>query len=251
MKKLLAAAVLFGTAALAVAQPPRIPLADDVRGAAPPVDKEVKVPVGRPYSFKLPAKTTGYEPAFDTSKCRVARLWSDDPEVMELEVWPFEDGEFWIVFWTVSEKRGTATKIVAGKGVPVPGPVVPPGPLPRPPAPKVVPPADLVKNITAAYEADGGEPNVKAEAKRNLRIFYDTVVDTRIVFDPDITTGNQLLVRMKNASDGMVKGDVLYNTRYAVAEWLGRAVRKADTLNDAQRTDIDQHCKDIAAALRD
>lgn len=209
------------------AQPP-IPPAKDappalVAAKAPDVPREIKAKVGRPVTITVPAKDTGYEPVFSPERCRLARLYSDDPDVMVLEAWPFEAGEFPIVFWCAGERRGVVCKVVAGDV---------PGPGPKPPEPTPPPVNPYRAGLKAAFDADPGDAKAKHDLRMELVSLY--AMAATLAADPAVTTTDNLRERLRRAASTLA-GDQLVGTRTAIANILAPALPLGQPLTPESR----------------
>lgn len=130
--------------------------------------------------------------------------------------------------------------------VPIPGTPTPPTP-PTPPGPAF--PPEMRAKLQAAYAQDDEPEAEKADLRRQLWILYETCVSAKIAFDPDVTTGVQLIARMKGAGQTMTP-DKLVATRIAIAELVQQKVSREDTLTDAVRQNVHVRFGEIAAALK-
>lgn len=114
-------------------------------GDPPKVQPRIDVKVGSTATFSVVADKGvpfGYATAFDSEKCTVVRLYSEDPEVGQFLVIPQALGEYRVVFWTKGETKSTQLAIFATGPTPPspPGPGPGPGPGPQPPNPNPIVP---------------------------------------------------------------------------------------------------------------
>lgn len=107
-----------------------------VHADPPKVQPRIDTKVGSTSTFAVVADKAGpfgYATAFDSEKCTVVRLYSDDPDVGQFLVIPQQPGEYRVVFWTKGETKSVQLAVfVTG---PSPVPPVPPGPKPPDPTP--------------------------------------------------------------------------------------------------------------------
>lgn len=240
MHRLPLAATLAALLTSPLAAQPPIPAAADppalVAAKVPDVPREIRAKVGRPVTITVPAKDTGYEPVFPTEKCRLARLYSDDPAVMVLEAWPFEDGEFPIVFWAAGERRGTVCRILAGDGPP----------QPKPPNPGPAPVNPYRAALKLAYDADPGDAAGKLDVRTKLVELYS--LGATMASDPAVTTTDVLRERLRRAGSTLA-GDQLVGTRTAIAGLLAPVLPLGQPLDVDRRRAAAELFRSISEAL--
>jgi hypothetical protein len=98
--------------------------------AAPPTvaEKVVSAPVKELTFLTVKAeagKKVGTAPTYDAKEIAVVRLWSDDPDVYEYQIYPRKAGRYFLPFWTDGERTATVVEVVAGDGTVQPPPVKP------------------------------------------------------------------------------------------------------------------------------
>lgn len=251
-----AALALAAAVVLAQPDPPPIPRAagtgpqarpskavpDVAAKNLPAVPAALKVKVGRPVIIEVPAKTTGFEPVFDPERCRLVRLYSDDPDVMILELWPFEAGVYPVVFWTIGEKRGVITTVTAGD--PLPGP---PGP---PPPPKVNP---YREKLRAAFNGDPGDEAAKNTVRIRLVELYS--MGATLAKDPTVMTTDVLRERLKRAALKLTIDDQgnelaqLTSLRIAIGNELAPILPLGQDMTAARRIESEAALRLISEAL--